>query len=146
MCYCTMQDATRDPGHVKSISVSLALCHSLPSECRRCLVRVRSWMERYQQLAVAAAVALFLRTSRRHACAWFWPANPPVHLFLVDGRSVGFVKIDSSHPFSASERWSRRLDQPMLLYIVGQDPSRKGLVASQARNFPTTGHVLDACQ
>lgn len=46
---------------------------------RRCLVRVRSCMERYQQLAVAAAVALFLRTSGRHAFGF--GQLPPVHLY-----------------------------------------------------------------
>lgn len=75
------------------------MCHSFAQRMpySRNLVRVRSWMERYQQLAVAAAVALFLRTSRRrHARASSWPANPPVHLFLVDGTVGRLVKVDVS--------------------------------------------------
>lgn len=104
----------------------------MPSECRGSLVRVRSWMERYQQLTVAAAVALFLCTSRRHARASvFCQLTPLSTYFWWMRRSVGwFVKIDSSHPFSAFGRWSQRArpTNATLHRRAGPKPQRFGRI------------------
>jgi hypothetical protein len=76
----------------------------------------------------------------------FGQRTPLFTYFWWMGRPVGLQKsirlIPSEHPRNGHGG----LDQPMLLYIVGQGRGRKDLVASQGRNFPTTGHVLDACQ